>query len=103
MSARDKLAMVVSPALLGILDEYVGERVREELAAQASRTDGQRWLTVREAAQLEGCSADAMRMRLARGRYDSKRVGRTVLVSAASLNGGSVATSRGRGVECGSA
>lgn len=103
MSARDKLAMVISPALLGILDEYVGERVQQELAAQASRIDGRRWLTVREAARLEGCSGDAMRMRLRRGRYESKHVGRTVLVFAASLNGEPVATGRRRGVECGAA
>ena len=96
MTARDKLAMIVSPALLGILDQYVGERVREELDAQRAADAGPRWVPVAEAARLEGCSVDAMRMRLARGRYETKHVGRSVLVAAASLDGrGDVGNKRG--------
>ena len=87
MKAREKLATMVSPALLGILDEYVADRVRDELAAQAAAVRGRRWVSVAEAADLEGCSVEAMRMRLARGRYAMKHVGRSVLVSVASLDG----------------
>ena len=86
MSPRDKLAMMLAPPVLAILDEYVRERVREELDVHAATAGGRpHWVPVVEAARLEGCSVEAMRMRLARGRYETKHVGRNVLVSTKSL------------------
>lgn len=51
----------------------------------ARRTNGREWLTLREAAELLGCSPDAVRMRAARGRLHTRRQGRRVYVSAASV------------------
>jgi excisionase family DNA binding protein len=55
--------------------------VERQLAADAAR----RWLTLEEAGERLGCSADAVRMRLKRGRLEARRQGRRVYVSAASV------------------
>jgi hypothetical protein len=70
--------------MLAALDEHVRELVDERLASQA--TAGSRdWYTLEETAERLGCSYDAARMRAKRGRFETKRQGRTVLVSARSL------------------
>ena len=46
-----------------------------------------RWLTLEEAAERLGCTPDAVRMRVKRGRLDHRRQGRRVYVSAMSVDG----------------
>jgi excisionase family DNA binding protein len=46
---------------------------------------GRSWYTIAEAADRLGCSTDAVRMRAKRGRLVTRRQGRTVYVSAASV------------------
>lgn len=43
------------------------------------------WLTLKEAAERLGCSPDAVRMRVNRGRLDHRRQGRRLYVSAVSI------------------
>jgi excisionase family DNA binding protein len=44
------------------------------------------WLTLREAAEQLGCTPDAVRMRIKRGRLEHRRQGRRIYVSAASVD-----------------
>jgi hypothetical protein len=84
--SRELLERFLSADVLAALDEHVREvaadAVRDELAQRATP---RRWLTLREAAERDGCSYDAMRMRAERGQVVSRREGRTVYVSAESL------------------
>lgn len=83
MSPRDRLASVLSPDIVEALEELVAERVAAELAAR--ETSGPKWLTLDAAAERLGCSRDAVRMRAARGRLETRHHGRRVYVSAASV------------------
>ena len=95
-AARDKLTLLFSPAVVGIIEEFARDIAREELDSHAGQ-GGPIWLSVEEAARLEGCSADAIRMRVRRGRYgEPRRVGRRLMVRASSVNGGAVAAGRGQ-------
>lgn len=84
MSPRDRLAAVLAPELLDALEGLVAERVAAELA---SRPEPQAapWLTLEQAGELLGCSRDAVRMRASRGRLETRRHGRRIYVSAASV------------------
>ncbi len=72
MSAAARLEALVGPNLAGaILDA-----LREELAAElvdrpANGSHEPRWLTLEQAGERLGCSADAVRMRVKRGRLVS--------------------------------
>lgn len=57
------------------------QRIERERAA-----DGPRWLTLAQAAERLGCSADAVRMRVKRGRLEHRKQGRRLYVSAASVD-----------------
>jgi excisionase family DNA binding protein len=59
--------------------------VTVELAAAVTTANGRAWLTLDEAAEQLGVSADAVRMRVKRGRLQSRRQGRRLYVSAASV------------------
>jgi hypothetical protein len=83
VSPRDRLASALSPELVEALEELVAERVASELARL--ETSGPEWLTLDAAADRLGCSRDAVRMRAARGRLDTRHHGRRVYVSAASV------------------
>jgi excisionase family DNA binding protein len=83
---RDRLAAVVSVELLELFDRYVDERVAVAVAA-LPREDGPRWLTLKQAAERLDCSADAVRMRVKRGRLEARREGRRVYVSRQSVDG----------------
>jgi excisionase family DNA binding protein len=83
--ARARLEQLLSPAAVDAIEALVEQRVREELAARETRTGDRTWLTLKEAGDLLGCSADAVRMRVQRGRLESRRQGRRVYVSAASV------------------
>jgi excisionase family DNA binding protein len=47
---------------------------------------GRQWLTLGEAAERLGCSRDAVRMRVNRGRLDHRRHGRRLYVSTNSVD-----------------
>jgi excisionase family DNA binding protein len=66
------------------VEELVKARVEQALAelAQPRRV----WLTLAEAAERLGCSPDAVRMRINRGRLEHRRHGRRLYVSAASID-----------------
>jgi excisionase family DNA binding protein len=83
-SPRARLEALLSPELLAALDAYVCEVVEERLAALPAG-DGREWFTLEEAAERLGCSYDAARKRAQRGRIETRRHGRTILVSARSL------------------
>ena len=65
------------------LEALVQARVEQVLAERVPppRT----WLTLAEAAERLGCTPDAVRMRIHRGRLDHRRHGRRLYVSAASV------------------
>ena len=86
MSPRDRLAALLAPELLDALDSYVAERVAEALAAAAPAGNGARWLTCEQAAERLGCSPDAVRMRIKRGRLEHRRQGRRLYVSAPAVD-----------------
>lgn len=87
LSPRDRLAAVLAPDLLDALDELVAGRVASELARLGAAHDGgPRWLTFAQAAERLSCSPAAVRMRASRGRLQTRRQGRRVYVSAASVD-----------------
>jgi excisionase family DNA binding protein len=65
------------------LEALVQARVEEALAEREH--GGRAWLTLTEAAQRLGCTPDAVRMRINRGRLEHRRHGRRLYVSAASV------------------
>jgi excisionase family DNA binding protein len=86
-SPRQRLATVLAPDLLDALDAFVAENVAAELARfGAAHDNGPRWLTVEQAATRLGCSPAAVRMRASRGRLATRRQGRRVYVSVASVD-----------------
>jgi len=83
---RDRLICLFSPDVVAAFEQFVVERVAAELEA-APRGDGSPpWLTVEQAAERLGCSTDAVRRRAKRGRLESRHMGRTVYLSAASVD-----------------
>jgi excisionase family DNA binding protein len=66
------------------LQALVQARVEESLADREIR--GRAWLTLHEAAEQLGCTPDAVRMRIKRGRLEHRRHGRRIYVSAASVD-----------------
>jgi excisionase family DNA binding protein len=86
VSPRERLATILAPELLNAFEELVAERVVAELARlEASRENGPAWLTLAQAADRLGCSRDAVRMRAKRGRLETRRHGRRLYISAASV------------------
>jgi excisionase family DNA binding protein len=72
--------------LAALVADVAALTVRVEALEREPRPESRRWLTVREAAERLGCSPDAVRMRINRGRPQAKRHGRTVYVSAESVD-----------------
>jgi excisionase family DNA binding protein len=64
-------------------EALVQARVQQALAQHETRD--RVWLTLKEAAERLGCSPDAVRMRVNRGRLDHRRQGRRLYVSAVSV------------------
>jgi hypothetical protein len=86
MSPRDRLAAVLAPELVDAFEELVAERVAAELTRlEEERDNGPPWLTLEQAADRLGCSPDAVRMRASRGRLQTRRHGRRLYVSTASV------------------
>jgi excisionase family DNA binding protein len=65
------------------LQALVEARVEQALAQHEKRE--RVWLTLKEAAERLGCSPDAVRMRVNRGRLDHRHQGRRLYVSAVSV------------------
>jgi len=80
----DELAMQL--ATHPRFEALVQERVEQTLTDRGARPNERRWLTLGEAAERLGCSRDAVRMRIHRGRLDHRRHGRRLYVSAASVD-----------------
>jgi excisionase family DNA binding protein len=78
------LAAALAPELLDALEDLVAERVAAELASRPA-PQAAPWLTLEQAGELLGCSRDAVRMRASRGRLETRRHGRRIYVSAASV------------------
>jgi excisionase family DNA binding protein len=83
LTARDRLSSLLAPELVAALEELVSERVASELARL--EPSGPEWLTFDQAAERLGCSRDAVRMRVSRGRLAARNHGRRVYVSAVSV------------------
>ena len=81
------LLAAFSPEVASAIEELIEERVRAELRSTASDPARRDWLTYTEAGERLGCSPDAVRMQVKRGRLTSRRIGRRVYVSAASVEG----------------
>lgn len=77
----DELAaeLVAHPRLQALVEA----RVEQALAERQQRD--RCWLTLKEAAERLGCTPDAVRMRVNRGRLEHRRNGRRLYVSAASV------------------
>jgi excisionase family DNA binding protein len=86
VTARERLLRSLAPELVEAVEQLVAERVAEALAEARPADDGARWLTLEQAAARLGCSPDAVRMRANRGRLESRRQGRRLYVSAASVD-----------------
>ncbi len=65
-------------------EALVQARVEQTLAEREQQ--GRAWLTLTEAAERLGCTPDAVRMRINRGRLEHRRHGRRLYVSAASVD-----------------
>ena len=79
----DELAMEL--ATHPRFEALIQERVEQALMGRP-RPQERRWLTLGEAAERLGCTTDAVRMRIHRGRLDHRRHGRRLYVSAASVD-----------------
>lgn len=87
VTARERIAAVLIPDLIDALESLVAERVAAEMARLgAQRDSGPRWLTIAQAAERLSCTPAAVRMRANRGRLQTRRQGRRVYVSAASVD-----------------
>jgi excisionase family DNA binding protein len=84
LSPRDRLAAVLAPEVLDALECFVAEQVAAELASRPNPS-ATRWLTLEQAGERLGCTRDAVRMRVKRGRLESRRHGRRLYVSVASV------------------
>ena len=83
MSERLDLGAMFSADVVAALESLVDRRVAEALGAVREETGSgaARWLTLDQAAERLGCSADAVRMRVKRGRLEHRRQGRRLYVS----------------------
>ena len=69
---RELLRPLVTEAVRAELDQAIADRLQPP----------KRWLTLAEAAERLGCSPDAVRMRVKRGRLEHRYQGRRLYVSA---------------------
>ncbi len=79
------LEQLFSSEVVDAFERLIDERVREAFESARRTASSRTWLTLEEASQELGCSADAIRMRIRRGRLDARRQGRRLYVSAASI------------------
>lgn len=86
MSAVARLEGLVGSVLADAILDAVREELAAELAHRPTTDSAPRWLTLEQAGERLGCSADAVRMRVKRGRLEPRRQGRRLYVSAASVD-----------------
>ena len=67
-----------------LLETLIQARVEQTIAERDQHT--RPWLTLTEAAERLGCTPDAVRMRIYRGRLEHRRHGRRLYVRAASVD-----------------
>jgi len=85
-SVRAQLEELFSPSVVALLVRLIDERADELVASRdAAAVAARKWLTLAEAGERLGCSPDAVRMRVRRGRLEARRQGRRIYVSAASV------------------
>lgn len=79
---------IFAPEVAAILETEIDRRIRGALAELDARRPAadRRWLTLEEAGARLGISADAVRMRVKRGRLEHRRQGRRLYVSAESID-----------------
>jgi len=82
---RELLQRLFAPEVVDALERLVDERVRGALESVSAAGSSRTWLTLEEAGRELGYSANAIRMRIGRGRLEARRQGRRVYVSAASI------------------
>jgi excisionase family DNA binding protein len=80
-----ELDALLGPELVAAIEQLVDERVARAVAELRVPPPPSPWLTVAQAADLLGCSEDAVRMRIKRGRLTACRQGRRVYVSRRSV------------------
>jgi excisionase family DNA binding protein len=78
---ENEIREVLRPLVVDVVREELNELVDEHLRER------KRWLTLGEAAERLGCSPDAVRMRVRRGRLRVRHQGRRVYVSAQDVDG----------------
>jgi excisionase family DNA binding protein len=80
---RQRLARLLGPDLLELLELYLAEFVEAILSERAT---GRRWLTVSETAEYLGTSPAAIRKRIQRGAIPYARHGRSVVIDRHALD-----------------
>jgi excisionase family DNA binding protein len=88
VTARERLADVLAHQIVEAIEELVAERVAVEVECRRDfkPVRGAQWLTLDQAAQRLGCTPDAVRMRVNRGRLQHRKHGRRLYVSAESVD-----------------
>jgi hypothetical protein len=86
VTAAERLGALVGPNLAGAILDALREELAAELADRRANGSEARWLTLEQAGARLGCSPDAVRMRVKRGRLETRRHGRRVYVAAASVD-----------------
>jgi excisionase family DNA binding protein len=79
------LDALLGPNLVAAIEQLVDERVAQAINGLQAPAHPSPWLTVTQAADLLGCSPEAVRMRARRGRLVTRRQGRRVYVARASV------------------
>lgn len=85
LSPHDRLAALLSPELIEALDNLIAERIGEAMEAAGRAAPEAEWIDLGRAAELLGCSVNAVRMRGRRGRLDVRYQGRRMYVSRRSV------------------
>lgn len=87
-SAHARLARLIGPDALRLVDQYLREVAAEVAQAELAKASLQRpaWYSIDEAARRLEISPAAVRMRARRGRLAVRRQGRRLYVSAASVD-----------------
>jgi excisionase family DNA binding protein len=75
----------LGPELGAAIEQFVDERVALVVAELQAPAPASPWLTVPQVAALLGCSPEAVRMRIRRGRLVTRRQGRRVYVARSSV------------------
>ena len=78
MTGNGHLSALLGPELIAAIEPLVDERVALAVAELRVPAPLSPWVTVPQAADLLGCSSDAVRMRIKRGRLTASMQGRRV-------------------------